>query len=244
MLAIENLHTSYGKIQVLNGINLTVNEREIVTVLGSNGAGKSTLINSISGLIKPRRGLIRFCEREITLAHPHDIVLEGILQVPEGKAVLGRLKVDENLLLGAYCRKDRGNVKKDLESVYRRFPRLSERRSQVAGSLSGGEQRILAIGMALMGKPRLLMLDEPSLGLSPLLVSHLFKIISQLHQEGSTILLVEQNAQKALEVAQRGYVIETGTIILSDLVSNLFNNKEVREVYLGSASVESRGKEQ
>jgi len=233
MLVIENLYTCYGKVQALKGINLIVNKGEIVTVLGSNGAGKSTLINTISGLIKPDQGSIRFCGEDITKVPPHEIVLRGILQVPDGTAILSRLNVRENLIIGAYCRKDRGSFKEDIESVYQRFPKLGERKNQIAGSLSGGEQKMLAIGMALMGKPRLLMLDEPSLGLSPLLVSQLFRIISQLQQEGITILLVEQNAQKALNYAARGYILETGEIILSDLASNLLRNKKVREAYLG-----------
>src|SRR3989339_775657 len=233
MLVIENLYTCYGKVQALKGINLIVNKGEIVTVLGSNGAGKSTLINTISGLIKPDQGSIRFCGEDITKVPPHEIVLRGILQVPDGTAILSRLNVRENLIIGAYCRKDRGRFKEDIESVYQRFPKLGERKNQIAGSLSGGEQKMLAIGMALMGKPRLLMLDEPSLGLSPLLVSQLFRIISQLQQEGITILLVEQNAQKALNYAARGYILETGEIILSDLASNLLRNKKVREAYLG-----------
>jgi branched-chain amino acid transport system ATP-binding protein len=239
VLTIEDIHTRYGKVQALKGISLTVHKGEIVAVLGSNGAGKSTLINTISGLIRPDRGTIRFDGEDMSKVPPHQIVLRGIRQVPEGKGVLSRLRVHENLVIGAYCPRDKGNVKKDLEAVYQRFPRLSERKNQIAGSLSGGEQKMLAIAMALMGRPRLLMLDEPSLGLSPLMVSHLFGIISQLHQEEITILLVEQNVQKALTCAARGYIIERGEIILSDLAPNLLHNKKVREAYLGEVPVEN-----
>jgi len=239
MLGVVDLTIKYGQVTSVSGVNLKVDRGEAVAVLGSNGAGKSTIINAISGIRRVNSGRIRFLGDDITSLPPDKIVGLGLLQVPEGKATLSRLKVSDNLKIGAYLRNDLAGVRRDLEMVYERFPILTSRRKQYAGNLSGGEQRMLAIGMALMARPKLMMLDEPSLGLAPLIVSKMFKIISGLKEEGMTILLVEQNARLALLHSERGYILETGHIILEDRADRLLNNEQVREAYLGAREAKS-----
>ncbi|HWP31300.1 MAG TPA: ABC transporter ATP-binding protein [Fimbriimonadales bacterium] len=233
MLEIRNLHVYYGAIHALKGLDIDVYAGEIVSIIGSNGAGKSTLLRTISGLIKPREGTIRFESKDITGAPPHRVVQLGIVHAPEGRKIFTNLTVGENLLLGAYARKD-PEVQKDLEMVLNRFPRLRERFNQSGATLSGGEQQMLAIGRALMGRPKLLLLDEPSLGLAPNLVTEVFRIIKQINEDGTTVLLVEQNAHRALELANRAYVLETGRIVLTDTGKACLNNPKVREAYLGA----------
>jgi branched-chain amino acid transport system ATP-binding protein len=234
MLEIRDLHVNYGAISALHGISLEVKQGEIVTLIGANGAGKSTTLRAISGLVRPRSGLISFCGKNIAGARPHDIVAAGLAQSPEGRMVFANLSVGENLRMGAYRRRDRSNFGKDLDYIFSIFPRLEERERQMAGTLSGGEQQMLAIGRALMSKPRCLMLDEPSLGIAPILVQTIFEKIVEINRElGLTILLVEQNANLALEVSHRGYVLETGQIALADSAAVLRDNPEVQESYLG-----------
>jgi branched-chain amino acid transport system ATP-binding protein len=233
ILELTDVHTYYGSIQALRGISLTVNEGEIVTLLGANGAGKSTTLRSINGLNRPRQGSIRFQGRDITSVPAHQIVKRGIAQSPEGRRLFPRMTVTENLEMGAFQRADRAAIKDDMEHVFQLFPRLQERRSQKAGTLSGGEQQMCAIGRALMARPKLLLLDEPSLGLAPIFVERIFEIIKQINQEGTSILLVEQNALMALDAADRGYVLETGTIVLADKAEALKTNEQVRKTYLG-----------
>ncbi|MGB4503343.1 MAG: ABC transporter ATP-binding protein [Syntrophaceticus sp.] len=233
MLELDNLNVHYGAIWALKGINLTVGEGEIVSLIGANGAGKSTTLRAISGIIKASSGGIFFQGEDITKVPAHDIVKKGIAQVPEGRRVFANLSVLENLELGAYIRKDTKGIKQDLEDVLERFPRLKERIGQVAGTLSGGEQQMLAIGRALMTRPKLMLLDEPSMGLAPLLVKEIFSIISEINQEGTTILLVEQNARMALQVAHRAYVLETGRIALDGPAKELAKHEDVKKAYLG-----------
>lgn len=234
MLEIRDLHVNYGAISALHGISLKVDEGKIVTLIGANGAGKTTTLRAISGLVKPRAGVINFENHNIAGLAPHVIVGRGIAQSPEGRMVFANLTVIENLQMGAYLRKDRGNFAKDLGYIFSIFPRLKEREQQTAGTLSGGEQQMLAIGRALMSKPKCLMLDEPSLGIAPLLVKTIFEKIVEINKElGLTILLVEQNANLALEVSHYGYVLETGRIILEDTSAALRENEEVRAAYLG-----------
>ena len=234
MLEIRDLHVNYGAISALHGISLKVDEGRIVTLIGANGAGKTTTLRAISGLVKPRAGVINFENHDIAGLAPHIIVGRGIAQSPEGRMVFANLTVIENLQMGAYLRKDRGNFTKDLGYIFSIFPRLKEREQQTAGTLSGGEQQMLAIGRALMSKPKCLMLDEPSLGIAPLLVKTIFEKIVEINRElGLTILLVEQNANLALEVSHYGYVLETGRIILEDTSAALRENKEVQAAYLG-----------
>jgi len=233
MLEIEDLHVSYGNIQAVRGISLRVEAGELVTIVGNNGAGKSTTLLTISGLLRPTAGCIFFEERNLAGASPDKIVSWGISHCPEGRMIFGRLTVAENLILGTYNRRDRVNIRQDLDRVHKLFPVLAERRNQAAGTLSGGEQQMLAIGRALMSRPRMLLLDEPSLGLSPLLVGRIFEIIRELHNQGVTILLVEQNAYQALRVADRAYVLETGKIRLTGPAVDLANNPQVRTAYLG-----------
>jgi branched-chain amino acid transport system ATP-binding protein len=233
ILELHDLHTYYGSIQALKGISLTVNEGEIVTLLGSNGAGKSTTLRSINGLNRPRQGSIRFQGRDITSVPAHEIVKRGIAQSPEGRRLFPRMTVTENLEMGAFQRSDKSGIKADMDNVFQLFPRLQERRSQKAGTLSGGEQQMCAIGRALMAKPKLLLLDEPSLGLAPIFVERIFDIIRQINEQGTSILLVEQNALMALDHANRGYVLETGKIVLADDAAALKTNEQVRKTYLG-----------
>ena len=233
LLDLEDLNVHYGAIWALKGINLTVGEGEIVSLIGANGAGKSTTLRAISGVIKASSGGISFQGEEITKVPAHDVVKMGIAQVPEGRRVFANLSVLENLELGAYIRKDTKGIKQDLDDVLDRFPRLQERIGQVAGTLSGGEQQMLAIGRALMTRPKLMLLDEPSMGLAPLLVKEIFSIIEEINQEGTTILLVEQNARMALQVASRAYVLETGRIVLDGPAKELAQNEDVKKAYLG-----------
>jgi branched-chain amino acid transport system ATP-binding protein len=232
-LEVSHVHTYYGHIHALKDLSLTVDKGEIVTLIGANGAGKSTILNTMSGLLKPRQGSIRFEEEELTRYRPHEIVVKGVVQVPEGRRVFGRLTVTENLEMGAFACRDKNLISANLHRVFALFPRLEERRKQVAGTLSGGEQQMLAMGRALMANPRLLLLDEPSMGLAPVLVDSIFDTIKQLHASGTTILLVEQNARMALQAAGRGYVLQTGVILLSDTAENLKQNEMVRKAYMG-----------
>jgi branched-chain amino acid transport system ATP-binding protein len=233
LLRVEKVHTYYGSIEALKGISVEVHEGEIVTLIGANGAGKSTTLRSINGLNHPRRGSIHFRGKDITREPPHDVVRLGISQSPEGRKLFPRMSVLENLEMGAFQRRDRSELRSDLDRVYSLFPRLAERKQQRAGTLSGGEQQMVAIGRALMAHPRLLLLDEPSMGLAPIFVERVFETIVEINQQGTTILLVEQNAMMALEVATRGYVLETGTVALADDAKALLRNEQVRKTYLG-----------
>ena len=235
LLEVHDLHTYYGNIHALNGVSLEVNEGEIVALIGANGAGKSTTLNTISGIVRARHGSVRLGGRELTAVLPHQVVTMGVVQVPEGRRTFARLTVEENLRMGGFTLSRDLEVRDGIERAYTLFPRLRERRSQIAGTLSGGEQQMLAMGRALMAKPRVLLLDEPSMGLAPVLVDVIFETISRLHGEGTTILLVEQNARMALQIADRGYVIETGQIVLSDRAEHLRENEMVRNAYLGIA---------
>jgi branched-chain amino acid transport system ATP-binding protein len=233
MLEVHDIHTYYGNIHALKGISLTVEKGEIVTLIGSNGAGKTTTLRSICGLQKPRQGNILLEGEDISPFKAHEVVSKGVAMVPEGRGIFARLTVAENLDLGAYTRSDRAGIQQDLERVFTIFPRLKERQRQVAGTLSGGEQQMLATGRALMTRPRLLLMDEPSMGLAPVLVEAIFDVIKVINQEGTTILLVEQNALMALSIAHRGYVIQTGQIVLQDSAANLKSNEMVQKAYLG-----------
>ena len=234
LFEIRNLHVYYGFIHALKGISLEVNEGEIVTLIGANGAGKTTTLRTISGLLRPREGDILFNGESLLKYRPHEIVAKGIIHVPEGRRVFARMTVQENLEMGAYMRDDKDGIQEDLERVFRLFPRLEERRKQLAGTLSGGEQQMLAIGRALMSRPRVLLMDEPSMGLAPVLVEEIFDTIKELNEtQGLTILLVEQNAHMALQIAHRGYVLETGRISISGTAKELAENPEVQRAYLG-----------
>lgn len=233
MLEVKNLEVYYGVICALKGISFEVNEGEIVSLIGANGAGKTTMMQSVVGIIPKRSGTVMFDGKDITKMPCHKIVQLGMTQVPEGRRIFQELSVYENLMMGAYTVRNQQRFKEDLESVFERFPRLAERRNQIAGTLSGGEQQMLAMSRALMIRPKLLMLDEPSMGLAPILVDQIFEIIKQLHDQGTTILLVEQNASKALEIADRAYVLETGNITLSGTGVELASSDEVRKAYLG-----------
>jgi len=234
MLEVSDLHTYYGNIEALKGVSLEVEEGEIVTLIGSNGAGKSTTLRSISGLTPPREGSIKFEGKEIGETPPQDIVRLGISQSPEGRKCFQRMSVRENLDLGAYLRKDAADVDSDMDRVFDLFPRLKEREKQKAGTMSGGEQQMLAIGRAMMAQPRLLLLDEPSMGLAPVLVERIYETVEEINRQGTTILLVEQNANFALGVSKRGYVLETGQVALSDDSDKLRDNPEVQKAYLGA----------
>ena len=233
MLQIDDIHVYYGAIHAIKGISLRVDQGEIVTLIGANGAGKSTTLRTISGLLKPKSGSITFEGKNIAGRQPHEIVKAGISQVPEGRRIFANMTVQENLDLGAYTRKDADGVAKDLAMVFERFPRLQERKAQEAGTLSGGEQQMLAMGRALMSRPRLLLLDEPSMGLAPLLIKEILSIIQDINKTGTTILLVEQNANMALSIANRAYVLETGRITLSGDAKKLAASEDVRKAYLG-----------
>jgi branched-chain amino acid transport system ATP-binding protein len=233
ILELHGVHTYYGAIHALKGVTLEVHAGEIVTLLGANGAGKSTTLRSINGLNHPRRGRIRFAGEDITHAAPHEIVKRGIAQSPEGRKLFPRMSVVENLEMGAFQRDDKAGVKEDMEHVFTLFPRLAERKNQKAGTMSGGEQQMCAIGRALMARPKLLLLDEPSMGLAPIFVERIFETIKQVNDQGTPILLVEQNALMALDVADRGYVLETGKIALADQAAALRSNEQVRKTYLG-----------
>jgi len=234
LLDVQDIHTFYGNIEALKGVSLEVNEGEIVTLIGSNGAGKSTTLRSISGLTPARAGEIRFQGRPIHAMPPQEIVQQGIAQSPEGRRCFPRMSVRENLELGAYLRRDHAGIREDLERVFDLFPRLQEREKQKAGTMSGGEQQMLAIGRALMTRPRLLLLDEPSMGIAPILVERIYETIAEINKQGTTILLVEQSASYALEVSNRGYVLETGTVALSAPSSDLQENPDVQKAYLGT----------
>ncbi len=233
MLEVNDIHAYYGNIHALKGISLMVEEGEIVSLIGANGAGKTTTLKSISGLLPPHQGTITFEGEDLSQYKAHEIVYKDVSMVPEGRGIFARLTVSENLDMGAFSRRDKAEINQDLERVFSLFPRLKERRSQVAGTLSGGEQQMLATGRALMAHPRLLLMDEPSMGLAPVLVEDIFDTIQEINKEGTTILLVEQNAQMALSVADRGYVLQTGEIVLEDTASNLKENEMVQKAYLG-----------
>ncbi len=233
ILALTDVHTFYGAIHALKGITVEVREGEVVTLIGSNGAGKSTTLRTINGLVHPRQGSIRFQGKDITKTAPHEIVRMGISQSPEGRRLFPRMSVLENLEMGAFQRSDKAGMAEDLERVYALFPRLHERRAQKAGTMSGGEQQMCAMGRALMARPKLLMLDEPSMGLAPIFVERIFEIVIEINKQGTPILLVEQNALAALDVASRGYVLETGSIALTDDAKVLRDNEQVRKTYLG-----------
>lgn len=233
LLEVENLQVYYGAIHALQGVSFGVEEGEIVTLIGANGAGKSTTLNTISGLLRPREGVIRFKGQEITKMQAHNIVRLGISQVPEGRKIFAPLTVQENLDMGAYTRTDAAEITKSRERVFASFPRLKERAAQLGGTLSGGEQQMLAMGRGLMSRPTLLLLDEPSMGLAPILVEEIFAIIQEINSQGTSILLVEQNANMALSIAHRGYVLETGSVVLSGSAQELRDNPQVKKAYLG-----------
>ena len=233
LLEIKDLEVNYGVIKAIKGVSFDVNEGEIIALIGANGAGKTTILHTITGLIQAKKGSIVFDGKELTKTPPHKIVSMGMAHVPEGRRMLQQLSVRENLKLGAYTRKDKSESASTLKMVYERFPRLEERKNQVAGTLSGGEQQMLAMGRALMSKPRIILMDEPSMGLSPLLVSEIFDIIKVINESGTTVLLVEQNAKKALSIADRAYVLETGKITLSGDAKDLINDESVKKAYLG-----------
>lgn len=233
LLKVDNVHTYYGNIHALRGITLSIEKGEIVTLIGGNGAGKTTTLRTISGLLKPREGAVRLDGDDLLRFKPHEIVYKGISMVPEGRGVFARLSVTENLEMGAFTRNDKQEVTRNMDRVFGLFPRLKERRSQVAGTLSGGEQQMLATGRALMASPTILLMDEPSMGLAPVLVELIFDTIQQINQEGTTILLVEQNALMALSIANRGYVLQTGEIVIGDTAENLKKNPTVQKAYLG-----------
>ncbi len=233
MLELNDVHAYYGNIHALKGISLTVEEGEIVTLIGANGAGKTTTLRTITGLLKPKTGSVILEGEDLAPYPAHKIVFKGVSMVPEGRGIFAKLTVRENLEMGAFSRSDADGIKQDLERSFALFPRLKERESQISGTLSGGEQQMLATARALMARPRLMLMDEPSMGLAPVLVESVFDIIQEINKEGTTILLVEQNAQMALQIAQRGYVLQTGEIVLSDTAENLRKNPMVQKVYLG-----------
>lgn len=233
MLEVKDLEVYYGMIQAIKGISFEVNKGEVIALIGANGAGKTTTLHTITGLLSPKKGSVMFEGKDITKIPAHKIVSMGMAHVPEGRRVFADLSVYENLKLGAYTRKDKENLNKDLESIYERFPRLAERKNQSAGTLSGGEQQMLAIGRALMSKPSIILMDEPSMGLSPILVNEIFDIIESISKSGTTVLLVEQNAKKALSIADRAYVLETGKIVTSGKASELLEDDSIKKAYLG-----------
>ncbi len=232
LLEVRDLHVYYGMIHAIKGISFEVNQGEIVTLIGANGAGKTTTLHTVTGLIRPQNGKIFYNGKDITHIPGHELVKEGLAHVPEGRRVFAQLTVLQNLMLGAFTRNDKDGIQETLAEVYRRFPRLEERRNQPAGTLSGGEQQMLAMGRALMSRPKMIVMDEPSMGLSPIYVNEIFDIIRAIHESGTTVLLVEQNAKKALSIADRAYVLETGSISLSGSASDLLNDPKVRSAYL------------
>lgn len=233
MLKVKNLQVYYGVIQALKDVSFTVNEGEVIALIGANGAGKTTILRTITGLISAKSGEVLYEGVNLQKIPPHKIVSLGIAHVPEGRHVFAQLTVYENLLMGAFTRKDKAKIEETLQNVYKRFPRLKERKNQLAGTLSGGEQQMLAMGRALMSKPKIILMDEPSMGLSPILVGEVFDIIKSISESGTTVLLVEQNAKKALSIADRAYVLETGRIVLSDDAKKLMDNERVKKAYLG-----------
>jgi branched-chain amino acid transport system ATP-binding protein len=233
MLEVENLNVYYGAIHAVKGVSFHVNQGEIVALIGANGAGKSTTLNTVSGILRPREGRVVFEKEDITQTAADQIVQKGIVQVPEGRKIFATLTVQENLEMGAFTRKDKAEVERSMENVFQRFPRLAERRSQLGGTLSGGEQQMLAIARGLMSRPRLMLLDEPSMGLAPLLVEQIFSIVQDINKQGTSICLVEQNAQMALSIADRAYVLETGQVVLEGPGHDLLQNEMVMEAYLG-----------
>ncbi len=235
MLSVKDLEVYYGSIHAIKKVSFEVREGEIVTLIGANGAGKTTTLHAISGLVKAKSGELDFCGSNLRSMEAHRIIRLGLAQVPEGRRIFASMTVQENLEMGAYIRRDSANIQKDFDRIFERLPRLKERRRQIAGTLSGGEQQMLAIGRALMSNPKMLLLDEPSMGLSPLLVNEIFSIIRDVNQSGMTVLLVEQNAKQALEIANRAYVLETGTISMSGTASDLAADPKVRAAYLGAA---------
>lgn len=235
MLEVQNVHAYYGKIHALKDVSINIDKGEIVTLIGGNGAGKSTTLRTISGLLKPREGTVHLNGEDLAKYKAHEIVTKGIIQVPEGRKIFGQLTVTENLDMGAFTCRDKKLTEENFERVFTLFPRLHDRSRQVAGTLSGGEQQMLAMGRALMANPQILLLDEPSMGLAPVLVDSIFETIQQLHASGTTILLVEQNARMALQVADRGYVIQTGEVVLDDLADRLNENEMVRKAYMGES---------
>lgn len=232
LLSIENIEVYYGVINALKGISFEVNEGEIVALIGANGAGKTTTLHTITGLLRPRSGKIMYDGKDITKIPAHKIVSMGMAHVPEGRRIFSELTVYDNIRLGAYTRKDKDEIEESIQNVYKKFPRLEERKKQIAGTLSGGEQQMLAMGRALMSKPKIILMDEPSMGLSPLLVNEIFDIIKEINKSGTTVLLVEQNAKKALSIANKAYVLETGSISLSGDAKELMNNDSVKKAYL------------
>ena len=233
MLEVKDLQVYYGVIQAIKGISFHVEEGEVIALIGSNGAGKTTTLQTVTGMLSPKGGQILFEGKDITRVPGHEIVAMGMAHVPEGRRVFSQLSVLENLRLGAYTRKDKNEVEESLERIYQSFPRLMERKSQLAGTLSGGEQQMLAMGRALMSKPRIVLMDEPSMGLSPILVHEIFRIIEEISASGTTVLLVEQNAKKALSIADRAYVLETGSIVLEGRASELLHDESIKKAYLG-----------
>ena len=233
MLEVKDLEVYYGMIQAIKGISFEVNEGEVIALIGANGAGKTTILHTITGLLSPKKGSVLFEGKEITKIPAHKIVSLGMAHVPEGRRVFAQLSVYQNLKMGAYTRKDKAELEQTLEAVYKRFPRLEERKNQLAGTLSGGEQQMLAMGRALMSHPRIILMDEPSMGLSPILVNEIFDIIQSVSAGGTTVLLVEQNAKKALAIADRAYVLETGNIVKSGVASELMNDDAIKKAYLG-----------
>lgn len=233
MLEVKDIEVFYGVIQAIKGISFEVNEGEVIALIGANGAGKTTTLHTITGLLQPKKGSIMFEGKDITKIPAHKIVSLGMAHVPEGRRVFGELTVYENLKMGAYTRKDKAEIQETLEMVYKRFPRLEERKNQLAGTLSGGEQQMLAMGRALMSHPKIIVMDEPSMGLSPIFVNEIFQIIQDVSESGTTVLLVEQNAKKALSIADRAYVLETGKIVLEGGAKELMNNDSIKKAYLG-----------
>ena len=233
MLEIKDLHVNYGAVHALNGVSMTVKDGEIVSLIGANGAGKTTILHTITGLVQAKHGYVMFGGKDLTKTPAHKIVSMGMAHVPEGRRVFAQLSVLENLMLGAYTRKDKAEIQESLKHVFKRFPRLEERRGQMAGTLSGGEQQMLAMGRALMSKPSIILMDEPSMGLSPLYVSEIFDIIQEINKSGTTVLLVEQNAKKALSIANRAYVLETGRIVKENDAQALLHDEAIKKAYLG-----------